>query len=308
VHHAPAGPRLLSRVAGLLARLRYRTAALLAPLTALALVLQRTRILSVALTALALGAFVLAAPLAPYDDEARSTAALTSDADGGLIPATGDGWTQDGVPAPSSTEEEPAASSSAGGSSSAGRPSPAAVDDADETSSASTSSPASSAAATSSSGSSSSTGTSSSSSPRPPSSGSAASSAPEGTASGTPSGTPEETPEVEEPVADPAAQVLALVNTARVAAGCAALSADAGLDALAAEHSVAMRDGGWVDVRSPDDGGAPLDRGDRTAVVASGTDPAVVAAGWAADADLLDCELDTAGIGTTDGYWTLVAA
>jgi hypothetical protein len=100
--------------------------------------------------------------------------------------------------------------------------------------------------------------------------------------------------------------VLALVNDARVAAGCPAMAADASLAALAAEHSAAMRDGGVVDVHVP--GSTPLDRGGRTAVVASGTDPVVVGDGWAAETALLDCGLTAAGVGTTDGWWTLVAS
>ena len=96
------------------------------------------------------------------------------------------------------------------------------------------------------------------------------------------------------------------MNTARTSAGCAALPADADLAALAAGHSAEMRDGDFIAVRSPD-GGSPLDRGDRTVVVATGSDPAAVADGWLADATLLDCSLTIAGVGTTGGYWTLVA-
>ncbi len=68
-----------------------------------------------------------------------------------------------------------------------------------------------------------------------------------------------------------------------------------------------MRAGDFVAVRSPD-GGSPLDRGSRTAVVATGSDPAAVADRWADDAALLDCSLTSAGVGTTGGYWTLLAA
>ena len=97
------------------------------------------------------------------------------------------------------------------------------------------------------------------------------------------------------------------MNTARTSAGCSAVTADPDLAALAAAHSTEMRDGDFVAVRSPD-GGSPLDRGDRTVVVATGTDPTAVADGWLADATLLDCSLTSAGVGTTGGYWTLVAA
>jgi uncharacterized protein YkwD len=106
-------------------------------------------------------------------------------------------------------------------------------------------------------------------------------------------------------------QLLAAVNAERTAAGCAALTVDEGLASAASEHSAAMRDDDLVDVRSAEDG-PPLDRGGRTAVVAGGTDPVAVAAGWLGDADdraaLLDCGLTTAGAATDDGFWTLVAS
>ena len=53
MHHAPAGPRLSARLAGLLA-----------PLVSLLRLLRRTRVLPVTLAAIALGAFALAAPIA----------------------------------------------------------------------------------------------------------------------------------------------------------------------------------------------------------------------------------------------------
>jgi hypothetical protein len=87
------------------------------------------------------------------------------------------------------------------------------------------------------------------------------------------------------------------VNTARAAAGCGALALDPALAALAAEHSAALRNGG-----------PPPELGGRTAVVSTGTDPAAITAGWLADDAPLDCDLSTAGVGTSDGFWTLVAA
>jgi uncharacterized protein YkwD len=291
VHHAPAGPRLSARLAGLLA-----------PLVSLLRLLRRTRVLPVTLAAIALGAFALAAPIAPYDDDARSTAALTAGAEDGLVPATGGGWTQDGVPAPSSADDEPVASSSASSaaSSSASESSSASSPASDDASPAGIAASSASSADTSSSA----PGTSgtASSSPRLPAVATDRSPEPVETSSSAPAGTPS----AEAPVVDPADQVLALVNDARVAAGCPAMAADASLAALAAEHSAAMRDGGVVDVHVP--GSTPLDRGGRTAVVASGTDPVVVGDGWAAETALLDCGLTAAGVGTTDGWWTLVAS
>jgi uncharacterized protein YkwD len=293
VHHAPENPPLSVRVAGFLATLLR--------------VLRRTRVLPVALTALALGAFAVAAPLAPYDDDARSTAAVSADTDSGLVPVAGGGWTQDGVPAPSSPADEGSTSRSSSGRSSSAPladPAPGSITDPPAASSADTS-----AAGTSSTAGNSSTADNSSSSPSSSSSSPSPSAASDEspTPVETPSGTPSQTPEDEAPAEHPAAAVLDVVNTARAAAGCAALTRDADLAALAAEHSAAMRDGGFVDVESPG-GGAPLDQGGRTAVVARGADSAAVAAGWAADPALLDCGLTTAGVGTTAGYWTLVAA
>ena len=311
MHSAPAGPGLSARAAGLLARLRFRAAALLGPLGILVLVLRRTRLLPVTLAALALGAFVVAAPLTPYDDDARSTAALSSTSGGGqeLVPATGDGWTQVGAPAmpsPSGSDEEPASSASgaspSGSSSSSSSPprsssgssspepsspgsaSRAAVEAAEENDP-----PATDRSTTESSRASSPEDSSPSSTAQAPSS--------EPEASETPSETVLAAPETATTGADPAGEVLAVVNTARTAAGCAALTADAELASLAARHSAAMRDGG-----------SPPEAASRTAVVATGTEPAAVADDLLADAALLDCSLTTAGVGTTDGSWTLLAA
>ena len=104
MHHAPAGPP--------------RSA--LAPLRTLIRVLRRARVVPIVLGAFVLGAFALAAPM-PDDADARDTAVLTSRDDGqDLVPATGDGWTQDGAPAETSpADEESSSSSSAPSSSSA---------------------------------------------------------------------------------------------------------------------------------------------------------------------------------------------
>ena len=318
MHSAPAGPGLPARAAGLLARLRFRAAALLGPLGILVLVLRRTRLLPVTLAALALGSFVVAAPLTPYDDDARSTAALSSTSGGGqeLVPATGDGWTQDGAPvvtSPSGSDEEPASSASrsspSGSPSSSSTPSSSPTRSSSGSSSSEPSSPGSASRAAVEATEESeppATGRSTTESSRASSPGNSSPSSSSSTAQA-PSSEPEPSetlsdtvpaaPEAATTGADPAGEVLAVVNTARTAAGCAALTADAGLASLAARHSAAMRDGG-----SPPDGAS------RTAVVATGTDPAAVADDLLADAALLDCSLTTAGVGTTDGFWTLLAA
>jgi uncharacterized protein YkwD len=283
VHHAPAGPSLLARAAGFLARARFRTARLLAPLMRVIGVLRRMRVLPLALAALTLGAFAVAAPLAPYDD-ARDTSALTSTAgdESGLVPATGDGWTQDGAPAVAPPPDAGAASSSSSSSSSSPAPasSPAAVAPADTPAPVSDtgSSPAPSPEDT----------------PAPSASAPSPSEEPEEPAAPTPAD-----PEVTTTAVDPAGEVLAAVNDARTSAGCEALTADAGLASLAAEHSARMRDDHEVDAPSS---------GDETWAVATGSDPTTVAGDWLGDDDLLDCDLTSAGVGAVDGFWTLVAA
>jgi uncharacterized protein YkwD len=287
VHHAPAGPPLSA-------------------LGALVGFLRRMRVLPMALGALVLGAFALAGPIAPYDgDDPTGTAALRSTSDGGqeLVPATGDGWTRDGVPAETSPAEEKSPTSGSSSESSS-----AAVDATDpapaQTSTGSSTPPSSSvasAAPTSSSGS------ASASSSRTRSSSSSRTRSSDSDGSESPSGTPSAAFETEAPALDPADTVLAAVNDARTAAGCTALTPDADLASLAAEHSAAMRDDDFVAVQSPD-GGSPLDRGDRTAVVAEGSDPAEVADDWLDDATLLDCSLTRGGVGTTGDYWTFLAA
>jgi hypothetical protein len=313
VRSVPADPPRAARVAGFLARLRLRAAGFLGPLGTLAVVLRRTRLLPVTLTALALGGFAVAAPLAPYDDDARSTAALSVPSGGReLLPATGDGWTQDGVPAVPWPTDEGSTSSSTSSTPSAPSPSGSPAGSAPVTASAaeepagdapfgratgSTSSSSGTSPSASSSGSSAAEPSPSASSPSPRSPSPAAAAASQASESSESPATPSQTPEVATPAADPAGQVLAAVDTARTAAGCRPLAVDAGLASLAAGHSAAVRDGG-----------SPPDVGSRTVVVATGTDPASVAAGWLADDTLLDCGLTLAGVATTDGFWALVAA
>ena len=287
MHHAPAGPP--------------RSA--LAPLRTLIRVLRRARVLPIVLGAFFLGAFAMAAPV-PDDADARDTAVLTSRDDGkDLVPATGDGWTQDGAPAETPPADEESSSSSASSPSSASVPSSSEPSSTPaETTGSSAGTSTESSTGTSSPSSAAAGSPSSSSSSRAPSSGS--------DESASPAGTPSAPTETEAPAADPGDpgdSVLAAVNDARTEAGCAALTADTGLASLATEHSAAMRDGDFVAVRSPD-GGSPLDRGDRAAVVATGSDPDEVADDLLDEETLLDCDLSSAGVGTTGGYWTLLAA
>jgi uncharacterized protein YkwD len=108
-------------------------------------------------------------------------------------------------------------------------------------------------------------------------------------------------------------QVLALVNEARVAAGCAALVADGGLAAAAAAHSTEMREDGVLGLLTAD-GGSVLDLGARAASVANGAaDAGSVVTGWLAGPDgaaILDCSMTSAGVGLDHGtsgpWWTLL--
>jgi uncharacterized protein YkwD len=327
VHHAPQGPPLAARVAGLLARARFRTATVLAPLITVVAVVRRTRLVPVAVAGLVLGAFALTAPLTPVADGARDTAALVAPTEGArpLVPATGDGWTQDGVPAePSSSERasrsaresSPASASSSapGGKSSratgassaapptaAKAPAPAAGTGAASASSGGGASSAKPSTVTE-------TRASTASKPSTPSAPSAPArpSATAGTTPPAPSGGLE-------------GQVLALVNAERAAAGCAALAPDAQLAAVARAHSEDMRDRGFFDHVNPDRIG-PFDRARQAGLsharaenIAQGqSSPAAVMAAWMGSdghrANILDCDLRTLGVGVASGsggpWWT----
>ena len=120
--------------------------------------------------------------------------------------------------------------------------------------------------------------------------------------------------------ADPSAegQVLALVNVQRAAAGCGALTADAGLASLARAHSADMRDRSFFDHVNPD-GLDPFQRGDKAGItvhaenIAYGQpDPAAVMDAWMNSpghrANILDCDLTRLGVGVAEGaggpWWT----
>ncbi len=117
---------------------------------------------------------------------------------------------------------------------------------------------------------------------------------------------------------DRAGQVLALVNQERAAAGCAPLTADRGLAAVATAHSEDMRDRSFFGHVNPD-GASPFDRADAAGVSARAENiargqsgPAAVMDSWMDSpghrANILDCGLRRLGVGIADGgsgpWWT----
>jgi uncharacterized protein YkwD len=269
VHHAPSGPSLLARVAA---------------------VVRRTRLVPLTVAGLVIVAMGISEP-PPAGSGRPGTAALTSPSQQGrvLVPATGDGWTQDGLPAPSATGGAPDAAAPAPTSPSAPRTS------AEPPSSSSpvptpapTSAPAPAPRSSTAAGTSASTGLPSSV-------------APSSSAAGTPSSAPPAAPAEPAAVPDGAAVVLAAVDAARVERGCAPLAVDPGLAATAAAHSAAMRDAGALTAPSPE--------GLAVALTAAGADADAVAADWL-DGDgaaPLGCDLTSAGAAVVDGWWTLLA-
>jgi uncharacterized protein YkwD len=121
--------------------------------------------------------------------------------------------------------------------------------------------------------------------------------------------------------ADPTAEaaVLALVNEARVDAGCGALTADPALAAVARAHSADMRDRDYFSHTSPE-GLSPFDRAEQAGVgysraenIAFGqADATAVMEAWLKSpghrANILDCELTKLGVGVAEGaggpWWT----
>ena len=120
---------------------------------------------------------------------------------------------------------------------------------------------------------------------------------------------------------DPTAEaaVLALVNEARVDAGCGALTADPALAAVARAHSADMRDRDYFSHTSPE-GLSPFDRAERAGIdysraenIAFGqADATAVMEAWLESpghrANILDCELTKLGVGVAEGpggpWWT----
>ncbi|SDY31919.1 Uncharacterized conserved protein YkwD, contains CAP (CSP/antigen 5/PR1) domain [Geodermatophilus africanus] len=121
--------------------------------------------------------------------------------------------------------------------------------------------------------------------------------------------------------ADPGAEaaVLALVNQARAAAGCGAVTADPALAAVARAHSADMRDRDYFSHASPE-GLSPFDRAEQAGIdysraenIAYGqADAAAVMKAWLESpghrANILDCELTRLGVGVAEGtggpWWT----
>jgi uncharacterized protein YkwD len=116
----------------------------------------------------------------------------------------------------------------------------------------------------------------------------------------------------------PEGQVLALVNAERAAAGCAPVSADPGLAAVARAHSADMRDRHYFSHDNPE-GLDPFERAAaagldaRAENIAYGQpDAAAVMADWMGSSghrrNILDCELHTLGVGVAQGaggpWWT----
>ena len=115
------------------------------------------------------------------------------------------------------------------------------------------------------------------------------------------------------------AAVLSLVNEARAAAGCGALTADPALAAVARAHSADMRDRDYFSHTSPE-GLSPFDRAEQAGIgysraenIAYGqADAAAVMEAWLESpghrANILDCDLTKLGVGVAEGpggpWWT----
>ncbi|WNV74868.1 CAP domain-containing protein [Geodermatophilus sp. DSM 44513] len=123
------------------------------------------------------------------------------------------------------------------------------------------------------------------------------------------------------PAGDPTAEaaVVVLVNQARAAAGCAPVTADPALAAVARAHSADMRDRDYFSHTSPE-GLSPFDRAERAGIdysraenIAYGqADAAEVVEAWLDSpghrANILDCDLGRLGVGVAEGvggpWWT----
>jgi uncharacterized protein YkwD len=117
----------------------------------------------------------------------------------------------------------------------------------------------------------------------------------------------------------PEAQVLTLVNRERAAAGCAAVTADTRLAALARAHSADMRDRAFFSHTNPD-GQDPWARAAAAGIgnlraenIARGqADAASVMTAWMNSAghraNILNCSLHSLGVGVATGsggpWWT----
>jgi uncharacterized protein YkwD len=304
VHHLPAGPPLSTRLAGALARgagrsgraIRHRSGRLalgtLVSTAMAALVLAVPVVAGPGDSPSSDSTFVLGVDGRPLSSDAfagvTSTATLSSDT-GGSAAAT----SEPGTPAaPATAEPTTAGSLPAGTGTSA--PAPAAAPESPlEPAPAPAPAPAETTAP-------------------------AAAAAPE---TSTPAPVPAAAP-VASAADGPEAEVLALVNAERAAAGCAAVTADDELAAMARAHSEDRRDRGFFgDVES--DGQDPVDPAERAGLVpraeniaAGQQDAAEVMAAWMDSpghrANILDCDLTLLGTGVATGtggpWWTQLFA
>lgn len=334
MHHVPAGPPFSARVSAALSRWGLRLRAVLAVLAALASFVHRSRVLPVTLASLVIGGLAVVLPVVSSAEPRQPDGVALSSTDGGvgdlMKPVPGGDWTTDGgsdaTPSRSARESE---ATEPGAGTSARTPSgedageaegttPAPTPGSPSTGSTGTSTAPGSAAPSSSSSPSSSSPGSSSPSSSSPSSSSPSSSSPSSSSPLSQSSAP--APSSAAPAADGTkAQVLALVNAERSAAGCAPVTADAGLAAVAREHSLDMRDRDFFDHVNPD-GLDAFDRAEQAGVtnaraenIARGqADAAAVMASWMDSpvhrANILDCGLRTMGVGVATGaggpWWT----
>ncbi len=320
MHHAPAGPPFSARVSAALSRWGLRLRAALAPLAALASFVHRSRVLPVALASLVIGGLAVILPVVSSAEPRQPDGVALSSTDGGvgdlMEPVPGGDWTTDGG---SEATASRSARESAAKEPGAGTPDRTPSGEDAGAGEATTSAPAPGSPSTGTTGASTAPGSaapssSSSPSPSPSSPPSASSPSTESSRSAPPPPSPAA------PAADGTeAQVLALVNAERSAAGCAPVTADAGLAAVARAHSLDMRDRGFFDHVNPD-GLDPFDRAERAGVtnaraenIAWGqADAAAVMASWMDSpghrANILDCGLATMGVGVVTGtggpWWT----
>jgi uncharacterized protein YkwD len=332
VHHLPAGPPLVARITGALARsIRVSGRALGHRSGRLAL----GTVLSTVVTALVLAVPVVAAP-SPGTGAGSPVVMgqdgrpLSSEAFAGLTSAaTFSSVTGKSSAAPSATRRwaeripttAPLATRSVPGSTapSATRSVPSSTAPAaPKTAAPKTASPETAAAAPD---------RTSVPSPAPApaatAAGSAATSEAPAATSKAPVSTPAPAPAPVAPAADSAeAQVLALVNDQRAAAGCGAVTADDKLAAVARAHSEDMRDRGFFSHVNPD-GLDPFQRAERAGITARAEniargqqDAAAVMDAWMNSAghraNILNCDLTRLGVGIAEGsggpWWTQLFA
>ncbi len=280
MHHAPDGPPLSARLAAAVARMLE--------------LLRQTRLVPAVLGGFVIMVFALAAPLPAGGELPASTAVLPPPSEGEreLVPATGDGWTQDGR-APSAADGSASAAADAPVDPSTAPPAPTPEETAPTVTATEETAPTETAPEAPPADGSSTAGTTSSSPPSsPPSSSQPPSSSPPPSADPEPRAAPRLVPGAAE-------KVVAALDAARASSGCAPLTADADLDGSAAAHSAAMA--ARASLVEPPGAGA---------VAGALTDPAAVAAAWLADpaVPLADCSLTTAGVAVVDGWWTLLLA